>query len=49
MHSYLKGADGTRHAGLQHPFFVDDKGDLAVTFVDRLKSLEQDFNVVKTK
>ena len=49
VHRYLAGEYGARRAGLQHPFLIDEKGELAVTFVGRYESLEQDFKAVKSK
>ncbi|MBY0510976.1 MAG: sulfotransferase family 2 domain-containing protein [Rhodospirillaceae bacterium] len=40
---HLAGPDGARLVGLQHPFVVDDGGALAVSFMGRYESLEQDF------
>jgi hypothetical protein len=44
---HLTGPDGPRLAGVQHPFVVDDAGDVAVSFVGRYESLEADYGLVK--
>lgn len=41
--THLAGPDGARQVGLQHPFVVDDSGAVAVSFIGRYESLEQDF------
>lgn len=43
---YLGGPDGARLVGPQHPFVVDEAGAVAVSFVGRYESLEQDFGLV---
>jgi len=40
---HLAGSDGARLVGLQHPFVVDDAGEVAVSFIGRYESLAQDF------
>ena len=43
---HLCGPDGARLVGLQHPFVVDEAGAVAVSFLGRYESLEQDFGLV---
>lgn len=43
---YLGGPDGARLVGPQHPFVVDETGAVAVSFIGRHESLEQDFGLV---
>ncbi len=47
FHKYVKRhltrPDGAHWVGLQHPFLVDEAGELAVSFIGRHESLERDF------
>ena len=42
----LAGPDGARWVGLQHPYVVDDDGQVAVRFVGRYEVLAQDLATV---
>ena len=47
VHRHLKNPDVIRRAELQGPYLVDDENKLAVNFVGRFETLEQDFETVK--
>ncbi len=45
----LAASDGAHWVGLQHPFVVDEAGDMAVTFIGRYESLMADFAAVTAR
>jgi len=45
----LTASDAARLVGVQHPFVLDEAGALAVNFLGRFESLEQDFAQVRAR